>query len=69
MDIKNRIRRNLTHYAIGVGVAGAFTLAFESPVAAVPDCNCSVYNYPNPGNGPIPGVRVDGNCYLDPCGS
>lgn len=68
MDIRTLITRNLIHYAVGLGVAGAAILGMEQSAAAVPECNCTVVNYPSPGNY-TPGLRVDGDCYLEPCGS
>ncbi len=34
----------------------------------VPECDCTVHNYPKPGDS-LPGVRVNGECFLDPCGT
>lgn len=34
--------------------------------AMVPDCNCTIHNYPEPGD-TLHGVRVNGECFADPC--
>jgi hypothetical protein len=57
--------------AIVVILAGAFVVgnSAASTLTAgelVPDCDCTVHNWPNPGD-EKPGVRVDGECFLDPC--
>ncbi|HEY0876575.1 MAG TPA: hypothetical protein VGD94_24080 [Vicinamibacterales bacterium] len=53
--------------AFVVGISVASTLAAGE---LVPDCNCKVHNWPNPGD-EKPGLRneEDGQCYLDPCGT
>lgn len=71
MDIKKMVR-----IAVSAGIVGGGAFAVVNTVAAknaaqallVPDCNCTVNNWPNPGQS-APGLRVDGLCYLDPCGS
>lgn len=63
------IKRSLIHYTSGVAVAGAWVLGFGSPVAAVPECDCTVHNFPEPGKS-TPAVRDEwGECQLDPCAS
>jgi len=48
-----------------VGTGGNAATA-DSGFVMVPDCNCTVNNYPNPGD-TLHGVRVDGECFADPC--
>jgi hypothetical protein len=57
--------------ALGVFLAGAFVVGSSAASTLsggdnVPDCDCTVHNWPNPGD-KNPGIRVDGECYLDPC--
>lgn len=40
--------------------------AASSAAEMVPDCNCTIHNYPNPGD-TLHGVRKDGECFADPC--
>lgn len=66
--------KKLVRFAIGVGVLCTAGLGVASAIAAgsgeslVPDCDCTVHNWPNPGDS-LPGLRVDGECFLDPCAS
>ena len=61
-------KKNLIRYVIGMGIASVWVFVASNTALAVPECDCTVYNYPEPGDD-LPGLIVGGECFLDPCSS
>lgn len=59
----------LAAFVLAVAVAAFITssqaVAYDD-AALVPDCDCTIHNYPSPGD-TLHGVRKSGECFADPC--
>jgi hypothetical protein len=70
MNMRVLVRRVvIVAVLVAAFVVGTNVVSTHAARPLVPDCNCHVYNWPNPGD-KIPGVRYEpgGECYADPCG-